>query len=379
MTLTPFRRARNSAAGTASTTVTAFTTSVLLAVGLTACGESGTDADSGSIELDVASWATPGSVSEQMGNWWYEQVEERTDGRITFNVDAADSLCSASEIPECVRDGRVDVGQTLTDYSSQLFPQATISSIPFLNNNSDAVTQAVYELSQEHQGAAALWDENGLHPIAHVPPGRLLLGGHTDLASIDDLQNLRLRMAGQYAQHAVDAIGVNAVSLTAPETYEGLERGIADAAAFPLDGTVTYQLKDVLPEWTDPGVGTYTTIGMWMNKEVYDSLDAELRSIVDEVTEEFNREHAQRIFTEVTTGQCDALLEDIGDLHQWDESETARWSDALGDALEDRWVEDAERNGLEDAAEYLAAYQDKLDSYEGEVREDPAIECAGRS
>ncbi|WFP16226.1 TRAP transporter substrate-binding protein DctP [Citricoccus muralis] len=372
MATSSLRSTRRFASSVAALSVT------VLALGLTACGESeggGTE----SIELNVASWATPGSVSEEMGNWWYEQVEERSDGRITFNIDAADSLCSASEIPECVRDGRADLGQSLTDYASQLFPQATISSIPFLNNNSEAVTQAVYDLSQEHEGAAALWEQNGLHPIAHVPPGRLLLGGHTDLASIDDLQNLRLRMAGQYAQHAVDAIGVNSVTLTAPETYEGLERGIADAAAFPLDGTITYQLKDVLPEWTDPGVGTYTTIGMWMNKEVYDSLDDELRSIVDEVTEEFNREHAQRIFTEVTAEQCDALLEDIGDLRQWDESETARWADALGNSLEDRWVEDAERDGLEGAADYLAAYKEKLDTFEGQVREDPAIECAGRS
>lgn len=349
----------------------------LLGLGLTACGVDSEEAEE-PITLNVASWATPDSVSEHMGNWWYDEIEDRTDGRLTFNVDAADSLCSAAEIPWCVRDGRADVGQTLTDYSSQLFPQAAVSSIPFLNTNSEAVTQALYELTTEHNGAADLWEENGLEPISHVPAGRLLLGGTEALSSVDQLENMRLRMAGQYAQHAVDAIGANAVAIPAPETYEGLERGIADAAAFPLDGTVTYQLKDILPEWADPGLGTYTTIGMWMNKDVYDGLPDDLRQVVDEVTEEFNREHASRIFNEVTLEQCGLLLDTIGELDQWDEAETQRWSDALGSSLEDRWVEDAEQDGIEDAAGYLDMYKEKLDSFEGEVEEDPSIVCAQR-
>lgn len=350
----------------------------VVALGLTACGGSAQSPGTEKIELNVASWATPGSVSEKMGNWWYEEVEKRSDGRVTFNVDAADSLCSASEIPECVRDGRADIGQTLTDYSSQLFPQATISSIPFLNPNSKAVTQAVHELASEHKGASALWEKNGLHPIAHVPPGRLLLGGHKDLSSMASLKDLRLRMAGRYAQRAVDSVGANSVTLTAPETYEGLERGIADAAAFPLDGTVAYQLKDVLPAWTDPGIGTYTTIGMWMNADVYGNLPDDLRQIVDAVTDEFNTKEAQRIFSDVTLGQCDSLLETISDLKQWDEAETQRWKELLGDSLEAQWVKDAERDGLEDAAGYLAMYKKKLDSYEGELGLDPSVECAQR-
>ncbi|GAA3057847.1 TRAP transporter substrate-binding protein [Actinocorallia glomerata] len=347
----------------------------MASLALTACGgESGEE----NIELNVASWATPESISEYMGNWWYQEIEERTDGRLTFNVAAGDSLCSSSEIPECVRDGRADVGQTLTDYSSQLFPMASVASIPFLNPNSFAVTNAIYDLSTEHEGAAQLWDENGLRMIAHVPPGRLLLGGDTELSSLDDLEGLRLRMAGQYAHHAVEAAGASPISLTAPETYEGIERGVADAAGFPLDGLIAYQLKDVLPKWTDPGVGTYTTIGMWINQDVYDGLPDDLREVVDEVTEEFNRNEAARINTEVLTDICDRSLETIGEITQWDEEEAQRWSDELGTSLEELWIEEAERDGLEDPEGYLEAYKEKLDEYQGEVEQDPTIACAER-
>jgi TRAP-type C4-dicarboxylate transport system substrate-binding protein len=350
-----------------------------LALVLSACSDSNADAGQETVELNVASWATPDSLSEEMADWWYTEIEERSDGRVTFNIDAADSLCSSAEIPECVRDGRADVGQTLTDYSSQLFPMASISSIPFLSPGSEPVAKAINDLATEHEGAAALWEENNLHPIAHIPPGRLLLGGDSELSSIDELDGLRLRMAGQYAQEAVDAAGANNVVLTAPETYEGIERGVADAAGFPLDGTVAYQLKDILPEWTDPGIGTYTTIGMWMNKDVYDGLPEDIRQIVDEVTAEYNAEHAHRIFNDVTTEQCDLLLDTIGDLKQWDEAETQRWQESIDVDIEARWIEEAERDGLSDAAGYLEAYKEKLDEYRGDMEADPSIACAERS
>ncbi|MEB4614942.1 TRAP transporter substrate-binding protein DctP [Leucobacter sp. M11] len=357
----------------------------ILGLGLTACAdgssatESGDSSNDATVELNVVSWATPASLSEVMGNWWYEEVEARSDGRITFNVAAADSLCSATEIPECVRDGRADIGQTLTDYSSQLFPMASIASIPFLSPGSEAVSKAIYDLSTEHEGAAALWERNNLKPLSHLPPGRMLIGSHEEVSSIDDLKGLRMRMAGRFAQHAVEAAGATSVAIPAPETYEALERGVADVAGFPLEGTAAYQLRDVLAHWTDPGVGTYTTIGMWINNDVYEGLDPELRAVIDEVTAEFNEEAAYTFFTDVSKEQCDGLLDTVGDLTQWDQAEQDRWQEVFTVDIEQLWVEEAERDGLEDAAGYLASYKEKIAEYTDSSDLDPTIACAERN
>lgn len=356
----------------------------VLGIGLTACSSGGPGEDAGTaggdaLELNVVSWATPGSLSEVMGNWWYEEVEARSDGRITFSVAAADSLCSATEIPECVRDGRADIGQTLTDYSSQLFPMASIASIPFLSPGSEAVSKAIYDLSTEHEGAAALWERNNLKPLSHLPPGRMLIGSHEEITSIDDLSGLRMRMAGRFAQHAVEAAGATSVAIPAPETYEALERGVADVAGFPLEGTAAYQLRDVLAHWTDPGVGTYTTIGMWINNDVYEGLDPELRAVIDEVNAEFNEEMAYSFFRDVSQEQCDGLIETVGDLKQWDRAEQDRWQDVFTVDIEQLWVEEAERDGLADAAGYLAAYKEKIAEYTDSSAVDPTIACAERN
>ncbi|UBH05697.1 ABC transporter substrate-binding protein [Leucobacter sp. Psy1] len=329
--------------------------------------------------LTFASWATPGSSNEAIQEEWIRMIEEATDGRITFDVSGAGALCAADEIPECVRDGRADVGQTISDYAPQLFPQTTVVSIPFITQNADATHETLYALSTEHEGAAQLWEQNNLKMLGHWPAGRLLLGSDEPVTSIDDVADLRWRMAGPYMQAAVDTIGAGNVALTAPETYEAVERGVVDAVAFPMDGLVSYQLKDILPQWTDPGIGQYTTVGQWMNLDVFNGLPDDLQQAVQSVNDEFNSGPAMDVFREVTTEQCDTILETIDGIDEWDPAATDEWEAAVGDDLQKKWIDDATANGLEDAAGYLEMYQDELAAFDESVVEDPSLTCAGRS
>lgn len=352
---------------------------------LTSCaGGSGGSTEGGgdggeSVTLTVASWANPGSVDEAVMEYWTQELEDRSEGRLSFDISYAASLCSADEIPECVRDGRADVGQTIADYAPQLFPQTTVVSIPFLTQNNQAMTQAVWELSTEHEGAAALWESNGLKLVGHNPAGRLLLGSKEPVESVDDIAGKRWRMAGPYTQMAIEAAGGSNVALTAPETYEGVERGVADAAGFPMDGLISFQLKDILPNWTDPGLGQYTSTGLWMNLDTYESLPDDLKQVVDEVNEEYNQGGVAQVFEEITLEQCDPALESIGKIDEWDEAESERWREALGTQPEEKWIADAEAAGLEDAQGYLEAYKEKMSSFEGETPKDPSLVCSDRS
>lgn len=348
---------------------------------LSACGGGGEGEGNGeeSVNLTVASWANPDSVDEAVMEYWTGEIEDRSEGRITFDVSYAGSLCSADEIPTCVQDGRADVGQTIADYAPQLFPQTTVVSIPFLTQNNQAFTQAIAELSTEHEGAAALWEENGLKMVGHNPAGRLLLGSKEPIESIDGVADKRWRMAGPYTQMAVEEAGGSNVALTAPETYEGIERGVADAAGFPMDGLMSFQLKDILPSWTDPGIGQYTSTGLWMNLDVYEGLPDDLKQIVDEVNDDYNHGGVAEVFEEITLEQCDPVLETIGQIGEWDDAETERWREALGTAPEEKWIEDSEAAGLEDAEGYLEMYKEKMESFEGETPKDPSLVCSDRA
>ncbi|MBB4929578.1 TRAP-type C4-dicarboxylate transport system substrate-binding protein [Lipingzhangella halophila] len=364
----------------------AYARSVALPVGLAAvvmsaaCG-GGAD-DDGSTELTVATAAQPDTPSNQVMQWYFNQVEERSNGQLTFDVLPPDSLCEADEVAECTQDGRADVGVSIPDYTPQMFPTDTVVSIPFTADNAHAVTQALDKANTEHEGAQQVWEQNGLVPVSHWPVGRLMLGSPEEVDSMADMQGQRWRVSGPYLQSAVEETGGSNVALTAPETYEGIERGVADAVGFAIDGAIDYKLMELLPYWTDPGTGHYSTFGMWMNQSTYDGLPEDMQEVVDNAAEDLNTGDGVEQFAEGAAGQCDTLLEgeEIEGVDRWSEEATQEWEDAVGDDLSEQWTSDAEDAGLEDASGYLDMYTSALEeSEDAELIEDPVVQCIDRA
>lgn len=350
---------------------------------LAACGNGSSDtadAEGESVELVVATMAEEGTVGAAVQNWFVDEVESRSDGRLTFDVTAPNSLCPAAEISACTRDGRTDVGVSIPDYTPQMFPQITVVSVPFLATDQQALMQALYDVNHEHEGAMQIWEQNNLEMIAHWSAGRLVLASDQPVESIEDMKGLRWRVSGPYLQQAVEAAGGSNVALAAPETYEGIERGVADAASFALDGMVAYQLLELLPYYTDPGTGHYNTFGMWFNADVYEGLPDDLRQIVDEVTVEVNGGEGTAAFRAVAEEQCTTVMENenVENFDAWSEEATQEWKDLVGDDLLTQWVSDAESNGLNDAQAYLDRYTELLDEFNDEQSSDPTIECVER-
>lgn len=348
---------------------------------LAACGGgSNGGADGDSMELVVATMAEVGTVGAVVQDWFVAEVESRSDGRLTFDVTAPNSLCPANEISVCTQDGRADVGVSIPDYTPQIFPQITVVSVPFVAADQQALMQALYDVNHEHEGAMQLWDSNNLTMIAHWSAGRLTMASDEPVGSIEDMRGLRWRVSGPYLQRAVEAAGGSNVALAAPETYEGIERGVADAASFALDGMVAYQLVELLPHYSDPGTGHYNTFGMWFNDDVYEDLPDDLREIVDEVTAELNGGEGTAAFREVAEEQCTMVMEhdNVESFTAWSEEATQEWQDLVGEELLTTWVNDAEGNGLEDAQGYLDAYMALLEEYDDPEATDPTIECVER-
>lgn len=359
------------------------------ALALAACGNGdgngnggggGGGADGESVELVVATMAEAGTVGEAVQNWFVEEVESRSEGRLTFDVTAPNSLCPANEISVCIQDGRADVGVSIPDYTPQIFPQITVVSVPFVAADQQALMQALYDVNHEHDGAMQLWQDNGLKMIAHWSAGRLIMGSDQPVDSIADMQGQRWRVSGPYLQRAVEAAGGSNVALSAPETYEGVERGVADAAAFAMDGMVAYQLLELLPYYTDPGTGHYNTFGMWFNADVYEGLPDDLRQIVDEVTTDVNGGEGTEAFRVVAEEQCVTVMDhdNVEDFDAWTEEATEEWHALVGDELTDQWVSDAESNGLNDAQGYLDRYTELLEEYDDGEENDPTVECVAQ-
>lgn len=355
---------------------------------LSACGgvvsEGGSNSDAGSGSSDsqvltLATMAVDSTPQAAAARWFFEELETRSEGRLTVDITGPNEICKAPEIAECVRDGRADIGVSVADYTAQLFPGETIVSVPFLSDSSQqAVMNALYQANEQHEGSQAKWEEIGLYPVAHWPAGRLTLGSEEPIRDITDISGMKWRVSGPFLIKAFEEINGNPVSMPSNETYEALQRGVAEAAAFAIDGAVDYKLVELLPEWTDPGVGHYNTFGMWLNRDVYDNFSDEDRQVFDELVAEFNGGKGMELFAEGAKDQCQFMMdhENVNAFNKWTEDATKEWSDMVGDSLIEEWIESAESDGLQDARAFYEIYSELVkDVTDEDLAKDPVIAC----
>lgn len=312
-------------------------------------------------------------------SWFFDELEARSEGRITIDRTAPESICKAPEIAECVRDGRADIGVTIPDYTPQLFPTTSVVSLPFTADNASAVMSALYQLNMESADAQAVWEKNGLELVGAWPVGRMIMGSKTQIKSIDDLTGVRMRATGPYIQKSFEIAGANVIAMPAAETYEGINSGVADAVAWSFDGPVDYKLMELLSYWTDPGIGHYTVFSMWINRDVYLGMPDDLRAIFDEVRDDFNSGEGIKLFTEGAGHQCTSLLgfEGVERFDRWTEEATAEWSGLVGTQMQDLWVAKATEDGLANAQQYLDDYIALLADLSAapDLVTDPVIAC----
>ncbi|MDO5494404.1 MAG: TRAP transporter substrate-binding protein DctP [bacterium] len=335
-----------------------------------------------SVVLNLATMVQTTTPHHPVTMWFFDELAARSDGRLTVDVTNPEEVCPGPEIAQCVRDGRADIGVTITDYTPALFPTQTVVSLPFMADNASAVMQALYEMYMENEDAQAVWEGNDLEFVGAWPVGRLIMGSHEELDNMGDLEGFKLRAIGPYTQQSFQLAGSNIVSIAAAETYEGIQNRLADGVAWTFDGPVDYGLMELLPYWTDPGFGHYTVFSMWVNDDVYEGLPDDLKAIFDEVREDFNTGEGIVKFNESSGRQCDELLGNptTEKFDRWEESDTQEWKDLVGTQMIDQWVEQATTDGLANAEQYLADYQDKLATFADapDLVEDPVIACVDR-
>ncbi|NWN89404.1 MAG: TRAP transporter substrate-binding protein DctP [Micrococcaceae bacterium] len=372
-TTKPSKRLRGSFKGIAVAAVTALS--------LSACAQ--TEAQDGAEEFNfvLANGAQVGTPHEAVQDRYLEMIEERTDGRVTFDRTDFEVLCSLDEIAECVSDGRADIGTTITDYTPHMLPSMSVTSIIGMNTDMQAAISAMYDVHNEYEPAKQDLEDNNLHLASAWPVGTLFLGSQEPVDNLDDVDGLQARAAGPVTQQVLQDAGMNISAITAAETYEALQRGVIDSVASALDFAVQYAVAEQAPYWTDPGLGQYTSYGMWWNKDAYESLPEDLQATVDEVTDELNYGEAMNAYNERIDEVCQSMIDspDVENFDRWDDAEAERWNNEIGDRAEELWVDVVSEYNFENPDEYLAAYKEHYNAHESNDNvADGAAECVDR-
>lgn len=305
---------------------------------VTACGGTGSGGDD-VITIRYTSVGATGSEIMDQVEWFADQVEQRTDGRVEFELFLDGSLVGAAETLPAVLDGRADAGYLCDCYAPNEFPVWSLFSTPFAGNNAEAFMLTAMELYESGTLLSREFEELGLHANWFHTIGAGLTYMREPISGVADLHGLRLRAIGLTAE-AFAAVGAEPVAMDPGQIYESVQRGAIDGVGtFFLPTAHAFGIHEVAPHVADPGTGFYASVGFIMNADVWESLPADVREVFDEVSAELMDGVAIDIYEQASQQACDAFLAAGGSMTIFPADEVDAWREAVLPGMLDEWAE----------------------------------------
>ncbi len=230
----------------------------------------------------TTAWPANFPVLQEAPEIFAEKVRIMSNGRLDIRVYAAGELVPAYEVFDAVSLGAIEMGHGASYYWAGKVPAAQFfSTVPF------GMTHTSAQAWINYGGGLALWRElYAPFKLVPFPMGTtgIQMGGwfNKRIDSVADIQGLRMRMPGLGGKVLKQA-GGNPVLIAGGELYTALERGTIDATEWVgpfhdqrlgLNRAADYYYY---PGWHEPS----TTLELIINKDKWDSLPADLQTIVE--------------------------------------------------------------------------------------------------
>lgn len=210
-----------------------------------------------------------------------DDIYERTGGRYKIDVYPNASLSEGNEktMTEQIYTGSIDMGVSPASLCSPIF---SAFSFPFLYEDREHIARVCD--SDVAKEMLLTLEEKGMHAIAYVENGfRQITNNIREIRVPADTKGIKMRTPQSATTIAcMEAMGFNAVAISAGELYVALSQGTADGqenALSTIYNNKYYEVQKYLTvinyNWSPALIG--------VNSELWESLSDEDKAIFEEV------------------------------------------------------------------------------------------------
>ncbi len=282
---------------------------------------------------------------------WMAQVEQASGGRIRFEAYPAMQLGGTpAQLYDQARDGVVDIVWTMPGYTAGRFPRTEVFELPFMMNNAEATSKALWDYVQTH--AADEFKETQVLALQVHGPGTF----HSvkkPITRAADLRGMKVRGPTRQATRMLASLGAIPVGMPLPGIPDAMSKGTIDACALPWEvvpSVKVHELAKFHSEFPPGSPALYTnTFVLAMNKAKYASLAPELKKVIDAhagpavsawlgKTQEANDAAGRQ--AAVARGNA---------IHTFSAAETQEFI-RLSAQVDDEWVADMDKRGIKGKA-----------------------------
>lgn len=272
---------------------------------------------------------------------WCKDVEKRTNGRVKWSYFPAAMLTPPPQTYDSIVKGIADAGQSVFAYTRGKFPLTEVVDLPLGYKNGYVSNRLINEYykkfkPKELDEVKVLW--------LHTTTPMFFMTSKKPVSKLEEAKGMKIRSQGMTAK-VVQALGAAPVGMTINETYDALMKGVADGAVTTVESLEGFRLGEVIHYVTrNYGSAACASEFVVMNKQKWNALPADIRAILDKMSDEYAEKQA-KLWDEIDSTGAEFFQQKSGKFVFLTKEEDDRWAASMKPIL-DEYVKDMKTKGL---------------------------------
>jgi len=282
-------------------------------------------ADEKEFEIDLATaYAADGPAGQALEKF-VEDVKEKSGGSIDISLFTDGTLGSASDNYASISSGDLDMTMAGLEGLDLYAPEFTFLDAPFLMTSLDQQKEILN--SGIGDALKQKYEDNGFVTLGFHNRDVRVLASNKKVEAPSDLAGMKLRLPGMTVYvDTWSALGASPTQVAMSELYTALQTKVAEACEGGYEQMNTLKLYEVQKYIAETN-HVYEFVGLYINKELYDSMSDNQRQILqdcaaedlayaDKLADETRADYKQKCldggmeFVEIDTQAFHGALED---------------------------------------------------------------------
>ncbi len=242
--------------------------------------------------------------SIQQDIWFLEEITKRSAAMgkpIKWEEYWGGALgASMLEVMEVVRSGQADVGKICPTCGAEDWFrwESSINQIFLMIKTHEEVIRIVRILFDEFPEFQEQWAGVNARALTTQSVGPYGFVSKVPIKTLADLKGKKFYTWGSYVPKIVNAAQAVPVAIATTDVYDAIKSGLLDGRYSSLEIVQSSKLYEVGPYYIMAETGCVRSTPNFMNLKTYNSLPADLRKMVDDVSRESDDYYIQRLWVE---------------------------------------------------------------------------------
>jgi TRAP-type C4-dicarboxylate transport system substrate-binding protein len=292
-------------------------------------------------------WPTVAMGHQRLVVPWCDTIAKESNNRMRCQIlPAMTGGGTPAQLVDRVKDGVDDVVLTLPGYTPGRFPIMEAFELPFMTNTAEVASAAAWDYMVKY-GAKEFTGSKVLATWVHDEG--FVSTSNKSIKTMDDFRGLKIRAASRQSTKLLAKLGATPVGMPIPPVADAMTKGTIDGFLTAWEIIPSFKLHEVSKFHTEieasrPSMFTAGFV-MAMNQAKYDSLPADLKSIIDKHSGAAMSRTIGRYWDESTAVGRKAAQDRGNTFNKISAAETDRWIQVSA-PLYDEWVAEMDKRGL---------------------------------